>query len=132
MHVRSSLRWLDGRPSLVDPKTARSRRSLTAPSPVVKALRSHRARQAEHRLVLGRTWPAESSELVFITEHGTPIDPSNARRELQAVAKASKLGHLRPYDLRHSAASLLAADGVPLDQVADLLGHDGLRMARLV
>ena len=36
------------------------------------------------------------------------------------------------YDLRHSAATLLAAAGVPLDQIADVLGHESLRMSRQV
>lgn len=96
------------------------------------ALRAHRCRQVELRLILGPTWPAEWSELVFATEAGTPIDPANARRKLRGVATAAGLAGLRPYDLRHSAASLLAAAGVPLEHVADVLGHDGLRMSRLV
>ena len=33
------------------------------------------------------------------------------------------LGHWTPHELRHSAASLLLASGVPLVQVADFLGH---------
>lgn len=132
VHVRSSLRWLDGRPSLVEPKTARSRRSLRIPAPVVDALRAHADAQADEIAVLGQAWPAEWAELVFTSEAGTPIDPANARRELRNVAKAAGLDGLRPYDLRHSAASLLAASGVPLEHVADVLGHDGLRMARLV
>jgi hypothetical protein len=34
--------------------------------------------------------------------------------------------------MRHSAASLMSAAGVPLEHVADLLGHDSTRMAALV
>jgi hypothetical protein len=34
--------------------------------------------------------------------------------------------------MRHTAASLLSDDGVPLEQVADLLGHDGTRMVAQV
>jgi integrase len=33
---------------------------------------------------------------------------------------------------RHSAASLLSHEGVPLERVADTLGHDGTRMVREV
>lgn len=132
IHVRSSLRWTKGRPSLVEPKTSRSRRSLKAPAPVITALRAHADAQADAMTLLGSSWPAEWAELVFVTEAGTPIDPANARRELRNVATAAQLDGLRPYDLRHSAASLLAASGVPLEHVADVLGHDGLRMARLV
>ncbi len=34
--------------------------------------------------------------------------------------------------MRHTAASLLSDDGVPLEYVADLLGHDGTRMVAQV
>lgn len=132
IHVRSSLGWTKGKPSLVEPKTARSRRSLKAPAPVIAALRAHADAQADAIALLGSSWPAEWAQLVFTTEAGTPIDPANARLELRNVATAAGLEGLRPYDLRHSAASLLAASGVPLEHVADVLGHDGLKMARLV
>lgn len=132
IHVRSSLRWTDGTPSLEAPKTHRSRRSLAAPTAVVDALRSHRRTQAELRLALGQEWPQRWRELVFTNENGSPLDPANVRRDFRVVTDTAGLPALRPYDLRHSAASLLAAEGVPLEHVADLLGHDGLRMARLV
>ena len=35
---------------------------------------------------------------------------------------------MRFHDLRHSAASLLIAEGVPLVEVSMLLGHSGLRI----
>ena len=38
------------------------------------------------------------------------------------------MGHLAPNELRHSAASLLVEAGVPLQQVADMLGHKDIRM----
>lgn len=132
VHVRSSLRWTDGRPHLAAPKTPRSRRSLVLAPATVAALRAHRARQSAERLAAGPRWSPDWPDLVFTAELGTPLDPANLRRALATVTTAAGLGALRPYDLRHSAASLLAAAGVPLEHVADVLGHDGLRMARLV
>lgn len=132
VHVRSSLRWTNGTPTLVAPKTSRSRRTLAAPPAVVEALRAHRRSQAQARLAFAGAWPTEWNDLVFTTEAGTPLDPSNVRRDFRTAAAGADLDGLRPYDLRHSAASLLAAAGVPLEHVADVLGHDGLRMARLV
>lgn len=132
VHVRSSLRWTDGRPHLAEPKTPRSRRSLVLAPATVAALRAHRTRQSAERLAAGPRWSAEWPDLVFAAELGTPLDPANLRRALARVAQQVGLDGLRPYDLRHSAASLLAAAGVPLERVADVLGHDGLRMARLV
>lgn len=132
VHVRSSLRWTDGRAHLAEPKTPRSRRSLVLAPATVAALRAHRRSQRAERLAAGPRWSPDWPDLVFTAELGTPLDPANLRRALARVAEEAGLGGLRPYDLRHSAASLLAAAGVPLERVADVLGHDGLRMARLV
>lgn len=133
LHIRSMLKWHDDTPSLGALKTARSRRSLAMPGPVVDALRAHRRAQAVERLASGRRWPQQWSDLVFITEVGTPIIGANLRRELRNVAATAGIeGPLRPYDLRHTAASLMADAGVPLEHVADVLGHDGLRMSRTV
>lgn len=133
LHVRSTLKWHAGTPTLGPLKTSRSRRSLAMPEPVRDSLRAHRRRQVEERLAVGDRWPAAWAALVFVSDAGTPIDKANLRRDLRAVAAAAGIeGPLRPYDLRHSCASLMAAAGVPLEHVADVLGHDGLRMARLV
>lgn len=107
-------------------KTAGSERPLAMPGAVVKALRRHKARQAEELLRVGVGAPPDN--LVFTTSAGTPIDPSNLRRALARTAREAELGHRTPYELRHSCASLLSATGVPLEQIADILGHKGIRM----
>ena len=60
---------------------------------------------------------------MFTTDIGTPLDPSNVRRRLQHIADRAGLDHLHPLLLRHAAASLLSAAGVPLEENSDLLGH---------
>lgn len=50
------------------------------------------------------------------------------RAAAQKALQATGLDRLRPYDLRHSAASLLAADGANAREVADLLGHSTTRL----
>ena len=45
------------------------------------------------------------------------------------LTERAGLGAWHPNELRHSACSLLSAAGVPLEHVADILGHDGTRMA---
>ncbi len=111
---------------LGEPKTARSRRGLDLPAPVVTALRAHRTRQLEERMNAGPAWHDDG--LVFCTTIGTPIDPSNLRYYVSTLTKAAGLGHWTPYELRHSAVSLLSAAGVPLEHIADVAGHDGTRM----
>ena len=130
VHVRQALKRERGALVLGEVKTKRSRRSLTIPTPVVEALRAHRARQAAERLRAGQLW--QEHGLVFASEVGTPIDPSNLRRTIHRIATKAGLGHWHPHELRHSAASLLSAAGVPLESVADLLGHVDTRMLERV
>lgn len=132
LHVRQSRkreRGPDGREVLRfgEPKTAKSRRSLTMPAPVVVALQRQRALQARERLVVGAAW--QDHDLVFANSVGAPIDPSNLRRVFARLTERAGLGPWHPNELRHSACSLLSAAGVPLEHVADILGHDGTRMA---
>src|SRR5262249_19628202 len=74
------------------------------------------------------SWPDEWRDLVFVTETGTPIDPSNLRRlTARVAARAGVVARLRPYELRHTATSLLADQGATNEQLADLLGHASTR-----
>jgi integrase len=71
----------------------------------------------------------EWSDLVFVSESGTPLIPSNMRRLISALtASAGIEGGVTPYSLRHTATSLLSASGVAPELLADLLGHKDTRM----
>ena len=63
---------------------------------------------------------------------GTLFDPANLRRSLGQLTEQAGLGHWHPHELRHSAASLLSAAGVPLEEIADLLGHATTRVTSAV
>lgn len=75
---------------------------------------------------MGEHW--QDSDLVFPTSRGTLLDPANLRRALRTVTERAGLGRWHPHELRHSAASLLSAAGVPLEQIADVLGHASTRV----
>ena len=132
VHVRRSLK-IEGGILHVDErlKTSRSRRSLDAPPAVIEALQAHRLRQVAERLEAGPLW-STTDDLVFATNAGTPISPSNLRRSFAKLTSAAGLGAWHPHELRHSAASIMSAAGLPLERVADVLGHDGTRMTALV
>lgn len=122
LRVEQSLRRTTDGMVLTQPKTASSRRTLVAPRPCVEALRNQRFRQQADRNRAGEAW-SNLSNLVFTTDTGAPLDPSNVRRSLTAVATRAGLEHMHPHVLRHATASLLSAAGVPLEQIADVLGH---------
>src|SRR5262245_35046414 len=130
VHVRRALKRENNRPVMSELKTKRSRRSLGCPPFVVEALRGRWEFQALERAAAGPDWPGQWAAvgLVFTTTAGTPIHASNLRRYFRRACKNAGIGRWMPYEMRHAAASLLSDDGVPLEHVADLLGHDGTRM----
>lgn len=67
---------------------------------------------------------------MFTTSIGTPIDPRNSYRSTSTLAKRAGLGHWHPHELRHSAASILLAQGVPLEVVSEVLGDSSIRMTK--
>jgi len=119
--VRYQLQRVDSKLVLVEPKTPKSRRALMLPGIVVEALKRHRTRQKEERLLAGYRW--QDTGFVFTSTIGTPLDADNMRREFHATVTAAKLPPMRFHDLRHSAASLLAAQGASARDVMETLGH---------
>ena len=120
--VRQALQYQPGNGlQLVPPKTARSRRTVPLPQVTVDALRLLQERHAESRVKAGEFW--EDWGLVFSTEVGTPIHPRNDYRDFQLIVERAGLRRVRLHDLRHTAASLMLAQGVPARVVMEVLGH---------
>jgi len=111
---------VNGKLIFVETKPDRSR-LLTLPAVTISALLEHRARQENEREFASGDW--RESELVFTTTIGTPLDARNVIRRHHAILKFAKLPHMRFHDLRHSAATLLLAQGVSPKHIADLVGH---------
>lgn len=107
-------------------KNNTSRRMLRVPAAALRALREHRVKQMEERLLAGDKW--RDTGLVFTTTLGTPLDPRNVLRHFGRVLKAAGIAHVRFHDLRHSCATLLLAQGVPARVVQDILGHSAIRV----
>ena len=123
--VRRSLsRAHGGGFELAEPKTARSRRTVMLPAIALDALRRQKARQAADRLAAGTAWQDERG-LVFTDALGRSGDPSAASVAFRTAA--DRLGlPVRLHDLRHTAASLMLAGGVPLKVVSEALGHSSI------
>ncbi len=112
---------------LSEPKTAQSVRSLDAPEVVLEAFRRHRIEQKRRQLEVGEIW-SNPEALVFTSPTGHPIDPMVCRKDFKKLVGSIGLDDWTPNELRHSAASLMSDAGMPIEQVADQLGHKDLRM----
>jgi integrase len=125
-HVRRQLQRRVGLVTYAEPKTARGRRTLDVPASLVAALRSHRARQLEERLVAGDQWL--DANLVFSTRLGGPLIGTQVTKHLQHLAHTANIPALRFHDLRHTCATLLLAQQVPARVVMELLGHSQISL----
>lgn len=124
--VRRQLKREGGELVLSDTKTSRSRRSVNLPERMVMALEAHRIRQTLDIVREGGS--LNSVDFIFTSSVGTPLDPRNLNREFHDVCVGAGLGHWHPHELRHSAASLMLAEGVKLQVVSEVLGHSSIRM----
>jgi integrase len=107
-----------------DTKTEKSRRTLELPADAAEALRKHHKRQAVLRLRLGATY--QDQGYVFSTRTGAPLDAGNVRRSFRLITKRAGIGEKwTPRELRHSFVSIMSDHGVPIETIADLVGHNG-------
>jgi integrase len=114
-----------------DTKTEKSRRSLGLPQLAVDALREHRRRQEEERLLAGALW--QDHGLVFCTSVGTPLDAGNVRRMFKDVCKSAGIGdNWTARELRTSFVSLMSHRGVSNEEIARLVGHRSTRVTETV
>lgn len=124
--VRKSMaRAADGGFALAEPKTSRSRRTLELAPAAAAGLRRQRPRQKVARLAAGDLW-RNVDGLVFTDPIGRPLRSYTVTRAFSAALTRLGLPHVRFHDLRHGAASLMLAQGVPLKVVSETLGHSGI------
>ncbi len=122
LRLRQTLQRVGKETITKKPKTARSRRTLALSPSLVAALIAHKDRQEFERKKAGSRW--HESGLVFTSTVGTALEARNLTREFKRhLAAAGLPDSLRFYDMRHAAASLLIADGLPITVVSAMLGH---------
>lgn len=127
-HAQQRVKGIDGqgRLTLVEPKTQRSSRVLALPQIAVSGLAAHMRRQDLERSIAGDRW--QETGIVFSTSVGTMLDQRSLLRTFYGIMRTSTLPKIRFHDLRHSAATLLLAQGVHPRFVMDLLGHSTISL----
>lgn len=115
-----------------DTKTRLSRRTLSLPALCIQALTQHRQTQERVREQAGDRWI--DNDLVFSSKFGGQMDAANVRRDVRAVAKKAGLDSTQwtPRELRHSFVSLMSSSGVPLEDIARLVGHRNTTVTELI
>jgi len=63
---------------------------------------------------------------VFVDAMGNIFNPRSVTANFSKLLEQNGLRHIRFHDLRHSCASLLLANDVPLKQIQEWLGHSDI------
>ncbi|KKQ63518.1 MAG: Integrase family protein [Candidatus Shapirobacteria bacterium GW2011_GWF1_38_23] len=115
--VQRALQYLVGKGLvLTEPKTDKSRRSVSVAKFAMDALRNH--------------FDASPNKLglVFVTKNNTPFSPRNIVRHFKLKTKEAGLPEIRFHDLRHTAATLMLSGGIHPKVVQEMLGHSQISL----
>jgi integrase len=96
-------------------------RILPIPDALLAELRAAKARQATEKLALGEAYTDLGH--VECNEAGEPYHPSTLSRLWQAAIRNLAVPQVRLHDARHTCATLMLLQGVPIALVAAWLGH---------
>jgi integrase len=118
----------------VRPKSRAGERVMALDPATVAALREHRRRQHQARLLLGPGWPEGFTDwqglsrtgLVWTHADGRPVHPKTFYKRFRRLATEAGLPPIRLHDVRHSYASaaLASADGWhEVKVISQRLGH---------
>lgn len=117
---------LDGKHVQIAQDTTKTKSSMrTLPLvPVFKAkLEKLREDQKEYMRVCGKCYDKRYLDYICVDEMGTLISPHYLTSAFPKLLEKNRLRKIRYHDLRHSCASLLLANGVPMKQIQEWLGH---------
>lgn len=104
-------------------KTKSSMRTLPLVGSFAEYFKEVKAAQELNKKVCGNCYNYEYDGYVFVDELGELMKPDYLTAYFPQYIQKHGLRRMRFHDLRHSCASLLLANGVPLKQIQDWLGH---------
>ena len=101
-------------------KTASSRRIVAISTVAIAALKQHKAKQNQDRLVC-KEW--QDNDLVFPGSQGQVINPCIIKKTQRRYCRRAGIPCIRIHDLRHTAATLALEAGIHPKVVSERLGH---------
>lgn len=112
---------------ITTPKTESSNRKIPLNDTVLEALKAEKKRQDEHAEILGKGYD-KSSSFIIRTVLGKPyVNLSAINRVVNRLTEKAGLPHCTIHGFRHSVASILDDNGVPIQDISVLLGHESVQ-----
>ncbi|HNG94361.1 MAG TPA: tyrosine-type recombinase/integrase [Acidobacteriota bacterium] len=127
VRIDQAVVWVNGKWSLNETKTHKSKRELPLSGQLLELLRQHRQRQLEHRLKIGALF--QNHNFVFCRENGLPLRVDTLRYPLARILEQAGIQtKITIYSLRHTSATLGLAVGQDLKTISQKLGHSGIQL----
>lgn len=104
-------------------KTKSSMRTLPLVPQFREMLLERYSFQEECKRVCGKCYNKEYLEYVCVDEMGNLLNPDYITQCFSRLLEKNELRHIRFHDLRHTCASMLLKNGVPMKQIQEWLGH---------
>lgn len=117
---------IDGKKVLVQAdraKTKSSLRTLPLVPPIRDRLLELKGQQETYRRLCRSSYNPDYLGYLCVDEIGNILRPNYVSEQFPKLLEKNGLRPIRFHDLRHSCASLLLANGVPMKQIQEWLGH---------
>ena len=104
-------------------KTKTSNRTLPLLPQAEELLLKKKEEIQRNKEILGKTYDKRYYDYVCVDNIGRLILPNRLTHTFIRIIKKNKLRHIRFHDLRHSCASIMLKNGVPMKNIQEWLGH---------